>query len=72
VRLVVGYLCWAWIEISIHAPTGGATPAYLYFEGSYNISIHAPTGGATFERLDSGYEDFISIHAPTGGATFLL
>ena len=34
-------------EISIHAPTRGATVTILICGGVYNISIHAPTRGAT-------------------------
>ena len=34
-------------EISIHAPTRGATGDGFVLEQGYNISIHAPTRGAT-------------------------
>ena len=34
--------------VSIHAPTGGATPACIDFIAEAEVSIHAPTGGATF------------------------
>ena len=36
-----------WIQISIHAPTRGATHVQNIFELSDEISIHAPTRGAT-------------------------
>ncbi len=56
-------------EISIHAPTGGATPYYFRFLQQYLISIHAPTGGATKRDSQTIKLPKISIHAPTGGAT---
>ena len=34
-------------NISIHAPTRGATIKHLEFDGKEYISIHAPTRGAT-------------------------
>ena len=34
--------------VSIHAPTGGATPRPRFFQWNVWVSIHAPTGGATF------------------------
>ena len=56
-------------QISIHAPTKGAT---CCTGGNYQIkqiSIHAPTKGATAPpQLSNGAFD-ISIHAPTKGAT---
>ena len=55
--------------ISIHAPTRGATVAYVKNISNYLISIHAPTRGATgyFYCLTTSVK--ISIHAPTRGAT---
>ena len=35
------------IDISIHAPTGGATILKAPTQSAFQISIHAPTGGAT-------------------------
>ena len=37
-------------EVSIHAPTRGATQQSLNFVNSSVVSIHAPTRGATFQR----------------------
>ena len=34
-------------DVSIHAPTGGATRVRMPRRDCYNVSIHAPTGGAT-------------------------
>ena len=56
-------------EVSIHAPTRGAT----FFSGSgtgrFLVSIHAPTRGAT-TCMDILYSVWpVSIHAPTRGAT---
>ena len=58
-------------NISIHAPTRGATlyqPGTL--DGALAISIHAPTRGATMTlpRISKVWNS-ISIHAPTRGAT---
>ena len=57
------------IQISIHAPTRGAT----LFSESYIIptfiSIHAPTRGATVLIMLLFVGNKISIHAPTRGAT---
>ena len=59
-------------DISIHAPTNGATQPPKASENNSKISIHAPTNGATyFDEL--GCRDFIiSIHAPTNGATCVI
>ncbi len=57
-------------DISIHAPTRGATFS-IRSSCSYRsqISIHAPTRGATaLDNAPDGRLD-ISIHAPTRGAT---
>ena len=56
-------------QVSIHAPTGGATCVANNGTNPIIVSIHAPTGGATnmlYYVLSSGN---VSIHAPTGGAT---
>ena len=34
-------------DLSIHAPTRGATHTYIYKEFYIDLSIHAPTRGAT-------------------------
>ena len=56
-------------DISIHAPTRGATRQCGRRLQLSKISIHAPTRGATstLSRLERQPE--ISIHAPTRGAT---
>ena len=59
-------------EISIHAPTRGATLFVNYAGVLILISIHAPTRGATVEPSGSIERAAISIHAPTRGATILL
>ena len=59
-------------DISIHAPTRGATVLVFALLSITPISIHAPTRGATrHDKRD--YEAMqISIHAPTRGATAIL
>ena len=39
-----------WRNVSIHAPTGGATTITLDNCSDIAVSIHAPTGGATVSR----------------------
>ena len=56
-------------QISIHAPTRGATEAGRCAGKPYKISIHAPTRGATGPGKPRAWVPFISIHAPTRGAT---
>ncbi len=56
-------------EISIHAPTNGATQAVGLIAIQNRISIHAPTNGATITHCDELLFYIISIHAPTNGAT---
>ena len=58
-------------EISIHAPTRGATAKAMPYQTSIQISIHAPTRGATQLKCDLAEAMAISIHAPTRGATSL-
>ena len=60
------------VEISIHAPTRGATPLVSPCVCSPQISIHAPTRGATRRRNGVDVPAPISIHAPTRGATVAL
>ena len=57
-------------DISIHAPTKGATFTKLANYITKDISIHAPTKGATVYASGKVYDTDISIHAPTKGATF--
>ena len=59
------------MDISIHAPTNGATQIGARFEQEFVISIHAPTNGATVGVLPFVIYKEISIHAPTNGATRL-
>src|SRR5699024_7055207 len=56
-------------EISIHAPTRGATAAKRAVMAEIKISIHAPTRGATQLHANIIQKIIISIHAPTRGAT---
>ena len=56
-------------QISIHAPTRGATRPRLFNQFNPRISIHAPTRGATSRIIDLTNNLRISIHAPTRGAT---
>ena len=57
------------LRVSIHAPTGGATPACPAPPPAGRVSIHAPTGGATDRMYRIAPGKIVSIHAPTGGAT---
>ena len=57
------------LQISIHAPTRGATGSTTYTGLSICISIHAPTRGATWKSILDSKLKYISIHAPTRGAT---
>ena len=59
-------------DISIHAPTRGATETTENKTDSETISIHAPTRGATPFYLPLFLNMTISIHAPTRGATPLF
>ena len=56
-------------DISIHAPTRGATVSEIASSFAQTISIHAPTRGATVDAMYTGANYDISIHAPTRGAT---
>ena len=56
-------------NISIHAPTRGATAASKTINSFLDISIHAPTRGATSSLVKNCHPPLISIHAPTRGAT---
>ena len=56
-------------EISIHAPTNGATVVSGIMRVVIPISIHAPTNGATCGSEIFELFSAISIHAPTNGAT---
>ena len=56
-------------QISIHAPTKGATKQVGHDRKFCRISIHAPTKGATKQVGHDRKFCRISIHAPTKGAT---
>ena len=58
----------AW-NVSIHAPTKGATPNGTSANANADVSIHAPTKGATLQLPTVNMLLFVSIHAPTKGAT---
>ena len=58
------------IQISIHAPTRGATALTDHLLPLPQISIHAPTRGATNQMFIFITILVISIHAPTRGATY--
>ena len=59
-------------QISIHAPTWGATEQQYEWNPKLFISIHAPTWGATSCLFFISRDVSISIHAPTWGATCWL
>ena len=59
-------------NVSIHAPTRGATEKRLFAKTNRSVSIHAPTRGATKMKdlfNSEQLEALVSIHAPTRGAT---
>ena len=56
-------------DVSIHAPTRGATYYDKDIRSKTQVSIHAPTRGATARRIALGITTIVSIHAPTRGAT---
>ena len=57
------------IQVSIHAPTWGATATAAKTTAQEKVSIHAPTWGATQSHRKQGDGRAVSIHAPTWGAT---
>ena len=58
-------------QVSIHAPTRGATFRLLRVDVDRHVSIHAPTRGATARPAAGSRRAAVSIHAPTRGATHL-
>ena len=56
-------------NVSIHAPTWGATLCKSVMILALCVSIHAPTWGATQLVALLGMTKRVSIHAPTWGAT---
>ena len=59
------------VNISTHAPAGGATTWVRFTFVTAFISTHAPAGGATVLRGAVGIGGGISTHAPAGGATVI-
>ena len=59
-------------QVSIHAPTWGATSVEVSLQVLVPVSIHAPTWGATFVCTSLITWTTVSIHAPTWGATYLF
>ena len=57
------------LNISIRAPTRGATSMICIVSHMREISIRAPTRGATYHNRSNGHRKSISIRAPTRGAT---
>ena len=57
------------VDVSIHAPTRGATPCSFRLDAAERVSIHAPTRGATNSFFTDLEAWKVSIHAPTRGAT---
>ena len=57
-------------EVSIHAPTGGATATAKDFNEASQFQFTRPRG-ARPEAQDKLAALLVSIHAPTGGATVL-
>ena len=56
-------------DVSIHAPTWGATVRTHLIYLVLHVSIHAPTWGATMLNVETVTHNIVSIHAPTWGAT---
>jgi len=56
-------------DVSIHAPTQGATDYEVGDLLGISVSIHAPTQGATYKAPHQSRFSRVSIHAPTQGAT---
>ena len=57
------------LQVSIHAPTWGATRIWQWQTMTDQVSIHAPTWGATSQAATTPQTIQVSIHAPTWGAT---
>ena len=53
-------------DVSIHAPTGGATPASQDAQKACRVSIHAPTGGATPRSKDETGQRRFQFTRPRG------
>ena len=59
-------------NISIHAPTGGATIIPVAYNGYTLISIHAPTGGATMKPFAKSAKRIFQSTLPRGERQFLF
>ena len=59
----------ALVSISIHAPAGGATTAFLPVLTDLLFQSTLPRGERLLLLLDRPMQTKISIHAPAGGAT---
>ena len=69
VRLMPCLYVYTLTNVSIHAPTWGATEQFTTRAKFLLVSIHAPTWGAT-NVPSANYRTIpVSIHAPTWGAT---
>ena len=68
VRPVADLLKWA-DEVSIHAPSWGATRHAPLRRLCSLVSIHAPSWGATLRSIKDKLGLKVSIHAPSWGAT---
>ena len=69
VRQRDGYYADRFHDVSIHAPTQGATQFGGVGARVWRVSIHAPTQGATAKIKAETNNIDVSIHAPTQGAT---
>ncbi len=72
VRLHLQDVLFGLFQVSIHAPTRGATVPLHAFGGYFLVSIHAPTRGATRLQVFLLSASLVSIHAPTRGATIMM
>ena len=59
-------------HVSIHAPTGGATPCWRSTRLRTRFQFTRPRGARLYRGKFPGVAEDVSIHAPTGGATILL
>ena len=56
-------------DVSIHAPSRGATVMKMTVTYEMAVSIHAPSRGATGPSAPTTRRQNVSIHAPSRGAT---
>ncbi len=57
------------LEVSIHAPTRGATRQYCQDETEIMFQSTRPRGARHRSGIGHGHDQAVSIHAPTRGAT---